>query len=127
MDALGDDALRFEELLLRELLLLDEASRRSFRRSLALRRGVELLRLGLGLQRRIRYTFAAACHAAVIQRTGGRGSLIPVAGCGSLRRSNESWLSENTAICGLTDAVRVQMFGQIFCKVNTLSKPASIE
>ena len=39
----------------------------------------------------------------------------------------EPWLSENTAMCSLTDAVRVQMFGQIVREVNTLLKPASIE
>ena len=54
-----------------------------------------------------------SCHAAVIRRTGGRGGLIPGAGCGSLRRSNESWLSENTAICGPIDAVRFRILGQI--------------
>jgi len=84
MDALGDDALRFEELRLRNCCCSMRLLGVLYKYwSLALRRGVELLGLGLGLQHRFRYTFAAACHAAVIQRTGGRGSLIPVAGCGS--------------------------------------------
>ena len=56
---------------------------------------------------------ASATHAAVTCCEPVQERFLYRLRYGSLRRSNESWLSENTAICGLTDAVRVQMFGQI--------------